>query len=261
MTAAPQLELTLGRRDGQSGGRTTGGQLDRRSGGQVIELPTLLAPERLAARLREAGLSASIAIETHANRRTLVSFTSRGALRVHLGFAMAPDPVIAAIARWARPKLRRAERLAAARVLTSFPVHQHVPAVRPLRRVREPARPGDAVVLSRLMALHQELNARHFAGGLGPATLLLSSRMRRRLGEFRPPHEKGAHARPEIIISRRHLRRDGWSGVRETLAHELVHQWQLETGRPLGHDAEFRARCDAIGIDRRATRRLRNDLG
>ena len=257
---APQLELVF---DGKTGGPEdgkTGGREDGRVVGSLPDIPPSRLPDiRLTARLRAAGLAGSVAIETHANRRILLSFSARGALRVHLGFAMAPDPVIAAIARWARPKIRRAERLAAARVLTEFPVHHHVPATRPLRRVREPERPGDRLLLARLVALHGELNAQHFGGGLGAVTLLLSSRMRRRLGEFRPglPDLPGP---PEIIISRRHLRRDGWSGVRETLAHEMVHQWQAQTGRRLGHDAEFRARCDAIGIDRRATRRLDNDL-
>jgi SprT-like family len=105
--------------------------------------------------------------------------------------------------------------------------------------------------------MHRELNRLHFSGGLGKALLLLSSRMRRRLGEFRPATPGSA---AEISISRRHLRRDGWRGVHETLLHEMVHQWQAETGRRLGHGPEFRRRCREIGIDPRATRRLANDL-
>ena len=186
-----------------------------------------------------------------------MSLTARGALRVHAGYAMAPDEVIAAIARWARPRVSRAERRAAQRILTAFPVHQHVPAARPSRRHPEPPRPGDERTLARLRELHRELNARHFAGALGPVTLVLSSRMRRRLGEFR--HD-GPGSPGEIRISRRHFRRDGWRGVAETLAHEMVHQWQAESGRKLAHDAAFRKRCVGLGIDPGATRRLDNDL-
>ena len=215
-------------------------------------------PSGLITRLRAHGVTAPIT--THANRRVLVSFGARGALRVHQGYAGAPDEVIRAIAQWARPRprLRSAERRAAQRVLTAFPVHEHAPPTRPPRQVVEPPRPGDERVLDRLTALHTELNQQHFGGELGAVRLALSARMRRRLGEFRPADASGEPA--VIRIARRHLRRDGWRGVRETLAHELVHQWQSETGRRLGHDAEFRRRCRAMGIDPRATRRLDNDL-
>jgi len=217
--------------------------------------PPPLCPSLLS-RLRAHGVTAPI--ETHANRRVLVSLGTRGALRVHQGYAMAPDSVIRAIAQWARPRLRPAERRAAQRVLTAFPVHQHAPASRGPRRAVDRPRPGDERTLARIAALHDELNRTHFAGALGAVRLALSARMRRRLGEFRPPDVPGEPA--VISISRRHLRRDGWRGVQETLAHELVHQWQSETGRRLGHDAEFRRRCRAMGIDPRATRRLDNDL-
>jgi hypothetical protein len=188
----------------------------------------------------------------------LVSLGARGALRVHLGYAEAPDAVIRAIAQWARPRLRTAERRAAQRVLTAFPVHEHAPPTRPPRQVVDPPRPDDERVLGRLTALHAELNEQHFGGELRAVRLRLSARMHRRLGEFRPAEAPGEPA--VICIARRHLRRDGWRGVQETLAHELVHQWQSETGRRLGHDAEFRRRCRAMGIDPRATRRLDNDL-
>jgi hypothetical protein len=220
---------------------------------------TDLPSYRLTERLRSFGLPTGIPVYTHANRRILVSLTVRGALRVHAGYAMAPDEVIAAIARWARPRVTRADRRAAQRMLTGFPVHQHVPPSREARRRTEPPRPGDERTLARLRELHRELNARHFAGGLGPVILVLASRMRRRLGEFRQ-EDPGAAGGGEIRISRRHLRRDGWRGVAETLAHEMVHQWQAESGRKLAHDAAFRKRCAAMGIDPGATRRLDNDL-
>ena len=63
--------------------------------------------DELARRLRVAGLPSDIPIVLHANRRTLVTLTPAGVLRVHAGYAHAPDSVIAAIARWARPRQRR----------------------------------------------------------------------------------------------------------------------------------------------------------
>lgn len=184
----------------------------------------------------------------------LVSLTRGGTLRVHAGFSFAPEQVLAAIARWARPRLRRAERIAAGRILAAFPVHVHVPPDEGTRRrPTRPASPEDVARLERLRALHAELNARHFGGMLGRVDLRLSARMRRRLGEFRPA--SGADTRPEIAISRGHLRRDGWARAGETLLHEMVHQWQAETGRTPGHGRDFRRKCASLGIDGRAVER------
>ena len=204
----------------------------------------------LETRLRAAGLSPDTPVVAHTNRRVLVTLTRGGALRVHAGFGFAPDPVLAAIARWARPRQRRAERLAAGRILAAFPVHAHIPPhPAPRRRPQPLADPGDAARLTRLVALHALLNSRHFGGALGQVELRLSARMRRRLGEFRP----GSSSEPAVItLSRRHLRRDGWSRAAETLLHEMVHQWQAETGRPLGHGPEFRLKCADLGIEGRA---------
>lgn len=208
----------------------------------------------LEARLRAAGLSTATAIVPHSNRRVLVSLTRGGTLRVHAGFAFAPEPVLTAIARWARPRLSRADRLAAGRILAAFPVHAHLPpSDRGRRRPTEPSDPGDLARLERLRALHAELNAVHFEGTLGPVDLRLSARMRRRLGEFRPGF--GPVARPEIAISRSHLCRDGWGGVRDTLLHEMVHQWQGESGRAPGHGPDFRRKCALLGIEGRAVGR------
>lgn len=188
---------------------------------------------RFPDRLYAAGLPATIPVELHVNRRVLVSRTSRGTLRVHAGYAAAPDDVVAAIARWARPKLRRRDRLAAQRILAAFPVHHY--ASRP---AGPPARPsaGDERIFARLHELHEAFNRQHFGNRLGRIRMALSSRMRRRLGEFRLS-ATGLH---EIVIARRHLRRDGWQGVAETLLHEMVHQWQAESGRRLDHGREFR---------------------
>lgn len=205
----------------------------------------------LEARLRAAGLSPAVSVVFHTNRRVLVTLTRHGTLRVHAGYEAAPEPVLAAIARWARPRLSRAERTSAGRVLAAFPVHAHAPSTHPpRRRPDEPADPADAARLARLRALHDGYNRSHFGGSLLPVDLRLSGRMRRRLGEFRP--HGGADGRHEIAISRRHLRRHGWTRAAETLLHEMVHQWQAETGRPLRHDPDFRRKCREVGIDGRA---------
>jgi len=203
----------------------------------------------LETRLRAAGLSPDTPVVPHTNRRVLVTLTRRGALRVHAGFRFAPDPVLAAIARWAHPRLRRGERLAAGRILAAFPVHDHIPPAAPRRRPVLPVDPGDAGRLERLERLHALLNGRHFGGALAQVEIRLSARMRRRLGEFRPGSSSEAAV---ITLSRRHLRRDGWSRTADTLLHEMVHQWQAETGRTLGHGPEFRLKCAELGIEGRA---------
>lgn len=223
----------------------------------MTQLALEFAPS-LPERLRGFGLSPATEVVLHTNRRVLVSFASSGALRVHRGYAAAPDEVVAAIARWARPRARRADRIQAQRILTRFPVHAHAPPTGAPRRVPEDARPGDDRLLRRLYDLHAHLNDRHFEGVLGPVDIRLSGRMRRRLGEFRPPGDSGE--RPEIALGRRHIQRDGWSRATETLLHEMVHQWQGQTGRRLGHGAEFRQKCASVGIEGRALARLGNDF-
>lgn len=207
----------------------------------------------LETRLRAAGLSPDTPVVPHTNRRVLVTLTRRGALRVHAGYRFAPDPVLAAIARWAHPRLRRGERLAAGRILAAFPVHDHIPPAAPRRRPLAPVDSADAGRLERLEGLHRLLNARHFGGALGKVEIRLSPRMRRRLGEFRPG--SGSEPVPVITLSRRHLRRDGWSRATETLLHEMVHQWQAENDRPLSHGPEFRLKCSELGIEGRAVAR------
>jgi hypothetical protein len=212
----------------------------------------------LAVRLHAHGLPEAVPVILHANRRVLVSMTRRGALRVHRGYEAAPDDVVAAIAKWARPSTRRADRRLAQRILVTFPVHVHAPPKPLVRLAAEAPRPEDEAALTRLHALHAGLNARHFEASLGPCVIGLSRRMRRRLGEFRPASHPGE--RPEIALAHRHLKRDGWARTTGTLLHEMVHQWQAETGRALGHGKDFRAKCTEVGIEGRAIARLGTDF-
>ncbi|HTS90336.1 MAG TPA: SprT-like domain-containing protein [Gemmatimonadales bacterium] len=210
------------------------------------------AADRLAARLLALGLPPFERIVAHRNRQVMLSWIPGRRLRVHEGYADAPDGVLAAIVRFVTPGTKRAARLAARREFLGYPVEDHAPA--PPRPDRpEAERPGDAVLLAELRRLHLYFNQRHFEGRLGEIQIRLSSRMRRRLGELRL--DSGTGRAVSISLSRRHLRRDGAELWRDTLLHEMVHQWQAETGRPVDHGREFRLKARAVGIDPRAVRR------
>jgi hypothetical protein len=78
--------------------------------------------------------------------------------------------------------------------------------------------------------------------------------MRTRLGELSLDLRTG---RPiEIAISRRHLTRNSWGEVEHTMLHEMVHQWQAETGLRVDHGPTFRERARAVGVLPRAKRGL-----
>lgn len=207
-------------------------------------------PADLPGRLRAAGLPPALTLVLHRNRRVMLSFDGCGALRVHEGYAQAPGDIIRAIVAWARPGLRRAARLDLARVFLTFSVHGNQPP--PRRKRPEPPAAGDDTKLLQLRALHHELNARWFDGRLTPVALELSGRMKRKLGHYEPRSSGG----PAIAISRRHLKRHGWGSVAETLLHEMVHQWQDETGLAVDHGPLFRRKAKAVGIDPRAVVRL-----
>lgn len=203
-------------------------------------------PRDLVLELRALGVPASMPIVLHQNRRVMLSYKPHSGLRVHAGYARAPIEVVAAIARWARPWVRRKDRREAARVFLGFSVH---PEGLP-RRVRRPDRPepGDEQRTAELRALHAVLNARWFDGRLASIPIELSGRMRRKLGHYEPK----AIGTPIIAISRRHLRRDGWASVSDTLLHEMVHQWQDESGLPVDHGSEFRRKAREVAIEPRA---------
>jgi hypothetical protein len=207
--------------------------------------------ESLRQRLLRVGLPHFPRIDTHRNHLVMLSWTPGRRLRVHEGYAYAPDEVLEAIVRFVRPGTRRAVRLEARRIFLAFPAEEHSPA--PTAEVRPPRqRPEDDGILAELRRLHGECNRIHFDGRLAEIPIVLSSRMRRRLGELRM--ERKTRRAVHIGISRQHLRRDGWRGVRETLLHEMVHQWQAETGQPVDHGAGFRRMARAVGITPRSVR-------
>ena len=183
----------------------------------------------------------------------MLSVSRTRALRIHQGYAFASDRVLKAIVRFLNPRVPRVLRRAAEREFLAFPVEQYAPP-RPRPCARERARPGDLILLHQLTALHQDLNARHFGGELGEIPIRLSSRMRTRLGELSVNIRSG---RPlEITISRRHLTRHAWNEVEHTMLHEMVHQWQAETGLRIDHGGTFRRKAREVGVLPAAKRTL-----
>ncbi len=202
-------------------------------------------------RLHRLGLRSVLRIELHRNRVVLLTFRD-GVLRLHQGYAEAPDEVVRAIARFLSRSARRSDRLAARKVFLSFPVEQFAPSPRgepSSRRVAE----ADWPWIERLREAHGQLNTRHFGGALSTLPFRISGRMRRRLGQVTLSRETGAAL--EIAMSRHHLQRDPWAEVEDTLLHEMVHQWQAETGRPVNHGGGFRQKARELGIHARACRR------
>jgi hypothetical protein len=206
----------------------------------------------LGDRLGILGLREIDRVLTHTNRTVMLSLNRR-ILRIHRGYAFASDRVLRAIVRFLNPRVSRALRRAAEREFLAFPVEAHAPP-RSQPRAPERARPGDLILLHRLTTLHQELNAQHFGGALSEIPIRLSSRMRTRLGEMAVDIRSG---RPlELTISRRHIARHPWPEVEHTMLHEMVHQWQAETGLRIDHGRTFRQKAREVRVLPAAKRTL-----
>ena len=208
----------------------------------------------LAHRLKLLGLRDVARIRTHTNRTVMVSLTTRRELRLHQGYASAPDRVLRAIVRFLNPRLPRAMRRLAEREFLGFPVELYAPPASRVERQRERPRPGDLALLQRLASVHERLNVEYFGGQLGAIPIRLSGRMRTRLGELAVDLRTGLPT--EIAISRRHIVRHPWSEVEHTVLHEMVHQWQAETGVPVDHGRGFRRKAREVGIEPQARRQV-----
>ena len=203
----------------------------------------------LRARLQRLGLRGVDEVRTHNNRVVMLSLR-RGVLRVHAGYAFAPDEVLLAIVQYLRPWARRSTRRAAEQAFLAFPAHEHAPS-RPRRARSRRVQPRDEAILARLREAHARLNELHFTGALRAVTIRISGRMRRRLGDVTVDPATGE---AEIGMNRRHALGDPWREVEHTLLHEMVHQWQVETGQPLDHGAAFRKKAREVGVLPRAMR-------
>ncbi len=198
----------------------------------------------LFSRLQGVGLRGVEALVLMRTRTVMVSLIGR-TLRVHEGYADAPNDVLRAIVTFATSRTKAA-RAAAKDVILAHDV-ERAPAV----RRTESARPGDLSLVAQLTAAHAELNARWFGGALASVPIRLSGRMASRLGHYDPGSRLTP---PEIALSRTHVVRHGWKEAMHTLLHEMVHQWQHETGAPVDHGPGFRRKCREVGITPAARR-------
>ena len=207
----------------------------------------------MAVRLKSLGLAPERRIVTHTNRTVMLSVTPTGPLRIHQGYGHAPDRILRAIVRYLNHRLPKDRRRLAEREFLAFPVQLYAPTRTPGPRP-DRRRPGDEGLLSRLGDIHRRLNDQWFEGGLTSLPFRLSGRMKTRLGEVCLDARNGAVI--NIAISRRHIRRDGWAEVEHTVLHEMVHQWQAETGRPVDHGRAFRRKAREVGIEPSSRRDL-----
>ncbi|UCG85357.1 MAG: SprT-like domain-containing protein [Gemmatimonadota bacterium] len=196
----------------------------------------------LVERLTQLGMPHPVTV--HENRTVLVSFTDRGGLWIHRGYAYVSDrtlkAVLASVGSGRRPLMKQAEL-----EVVSFPVEEYV-TPRPRRMRRPRLRPGDRRLLADLAEMHGRLNEMHFDGRLAPVGFRISDRMRTRLGEVIIRSETDPVV--EIRISRQHLLHDQWNEVRDTVLHEMIHQWQAESGVELDHGPAFRKKAKEIGV-------------
>jgi hypothetical protein len=205
----------------------------------------------LSERLRQLGLDRRYNVRLTSNRTVFVSY-SADELRLHRGYLDAPDETWQAIVDFVRAKTRRA-RNAARQVLLAYPVHRGERQERSARpRSTAKTHPDNAAMVERLRRAHESLNRESFGGVLNAIPIRVSRRMKSRLGHYthRGPSGDGG----EIVISRRHIRRHGWGEAMETLLHEMVHQWQDESGMAADHGRHFKAKARAVGISPRARR-------
>lgn len=212
---------------------------------QQLSLEFAIDPEIiLPRRLYELGLPGTVKVTPTRNRTVMVSWDVRTGVRIHAGYAAAPDAVLRQVIAFISPRVPRTQRLKARRELLAFPVHEHAPLA-PDKPPFRPVQPDLIPISNELTLLHRSYNNRYFGGKLTPIPVTVSTRMVTQLGKFRI-HDR--HGWSEIIISARHLDRDCRRMVSDTLLHEMVHQWQQESGLPLGHGRDFKRKARELGI-------------
>ncbi len=211
----------------------------------------LFDEDLLERRLGAFGLRGVRQIQFHDNQSVMVNLTGRGVLRIHRGFAYAPDAVLRAVVTFTNPGTVRRDRAGARRLILSFPVFEYTSQQRRRRRRRPSVSPRDRPLVKELGLRYSRLNELHFGGTLSSIRFRVSHRMQTRLGEITlDSHDRAV----EISISRRHIERDGWTEVEHTLLHEMIHQWQAESGLAVDHGPAFRKKARVLGIAPRAMR-------
>ncbi len=195
---------------------------------------------KLLARLQHLGLTRAVGCVLTLNRSTMVSMYG-SSLRVHESFCDAPYPVLRAIVDFFMSRDRYSRR--AARTII---IGHAAPVIGPSAPRQRKTAADDSDMAHRLAECHALLNERHFEGQLKSLQPHVSRRMRSRLGHYSSANEKSG-SEAEIVISRRHIRRDGFKRALDTLLHEMVHQWQDENGLPLDHGKHFRKKAREVG--------------
>ena len=195
--------------------------------------------EELLARLQRLGLRRITRCRLTRNRNVMVSFGA-GELRVHEGYLGAPERVLEAIVTFVEGR-SRAERSAAQKIIVAHPIRAPRPPAR-----RERTHEEDVPIVEQLVEWHRRYNSRHFQGRLETVDIRVSRRMKSRLGHYTAGTSGAEDA--EIAISRAHLKKHGWQETLHTLLHEMVHQWQDESGHTIDHGATFRAKAREVGI-------------
>jgi len=203
------------------------------------------AAERLLTTLSALGLKHVRSLVLTRNRSLVVGLKGFE-LRVHEGFCNAPREIHEQIVRFVMAR-RTWERQAARSAILAYPLPVHTKPPRAPERTH----PEDEPLAEDLATWHTRLNGERFGASLRQVPIRVSRRMVRRLGHYAPGVEGGG---PEIAISARHIRRDGFASAVETLLHEMVHQWQHEQGLPIDHGLEFRRKCREVGAVPRAKR-------
>jgi SprT-like family len=200
--------------------------------------------EDLRRALTRLGLREHYDVRLTQNRTVLVSFTDQE-VRIHRGYLAAPESVLASVVDFVQARTRHARGQARRELLKwKIPSEAHAPRIK--RRSPEQTHRDDERLAQQLAQHHAELNAKKFDGGLSAVPIRVSRRMKSRLGHYTWRGQGGHSA--EIVISRRHIRRDGWDEAIHTLLHEMVHQWQDEEGLKVDHGREFRQKARAVGI-------------
>ncbi|MEP6492371.1 MAG: SprT-like domain-containing protein [bacterium] len=200
--------------------------------------------DELLAHLRVLGLKRIEHCRLTRNRNVMVSFRGPD-LRIHHAYLGAPREVLEAIVAFVEGRTRADRRSAQTRIV-EFKVET---PREPSRRER--TRPEDEPLAATFGEWHARFNVEHFGGSLKVVPVRVSRRMKSRLGHY---SAAGQDASGEIAISWRHLRRHGWDDALHTLLHEMVHQWQDETGRTIDHGRGFRVKAREVGIAAAARR-------
>ncbi len=214
----------------------------------------------LARRLELLGLHPVKGVRVTDNRSVMVSLSPKGVLRIHRGYAMAPDRILKAVVRFVAPRTPRALRRAAEHEILSFKPEDHAAGPPRARRSSDRPRAGrrredgsawDACSWSTTRATS--------AAPCPRLPFRISGRMRTRLGQLCIRHETGEPY--EITMSRRHIDQHGWDEAAHTLLHEMVHLWQHQHGHAVDHGRLFRRKAAEVGVVGSARRTVRAPRG